>query len=503
MSHPETASPDQTYRDFLAGRWPARARLLALYAFPASFGFWFLDWVFTRALPQAPGALTLAAVRLPWTAVPVAGLLLRRRAPRGWVLPAFTMIGSVLWTWGNAWAWFRLGLGGTVVQALGLVLCFLCAAAFLPVTRAGRAGIFALFAAGAVAIDLAWPQARALSARLWTDAVVLLVVLAIAVIFEEFAAAQRRSFLLRHQLERSLAVLEASRAQLSVTASGVASSAEKLEGSAAELASRATATGNEGAAMTDASHRLAEGARALQDRSREHAATAASARRRAAAVRGVLDGIQAGVAEVERAVGVGEASLGQLRDRTEDVGGLVESTKDVAAQTHMLAVNAGLQASSAGEHGRAFAVIASEIRRLSNDSSESAARMASLLGDVRGRMDVLVQAMAGVRTRTARLSEGFREARATLEAIDGTVQALGDAMQANAGDADRQAAASLRVSESIERLAALLEAQTLVMSDVAGTSTSLAGHAAGLRRLLAGAPAPEPRRRRPRGTDGS
>lgn len=237
--------------------------------------------------------------------------------------------------------------------------------------------------------------------------------------------------------------------------------------------------------MTDASQRLAEGARALQERSREHAATAESARRRAAAVRGVLDGIEGGVGEVERAVAASEASFGQLRARAEDVGGFVESAQGLAAQTHMLALNAGLQAASAGEHGRAFAVIATEIRRLSNDSSSGAAEMARLVGDIRARQDALVDAMARVRARTAQLAEGFHEARATLEAIDGTVQALGDAMQANAGDADRQAEASLRVSESIRRMATLLEAQALVTADVAGTSTSLAGHAAGLRRLLA------------------
>jgi methyl-accepting chemotaxis protein len=426
------------------------------------------------------------------------GWLLQRRAARSPLLPAFAVVSSVVWTWGNAWSWFRVGLGGTVVQALGLVLCFLCAAAFLPVTRRGRAGIFALFGAGAVGLDLAWPQARSVPERLWTDLVVLGVVLAIAVIFEEFAAAQRRSFLLRSELERSLHALESSRARLGETASGVASSAERLEGSAAELASRAVATGEEGAAMTEASRRLAEGARALQDRSREHAATAEQARRRAAAVRGVLDGIQEGVAEVERAVVASEASFGQLRDRAEHVGSFVESTRDVAAQTPMLAVNAGLQASSAGEHGRAFAVIATEIRRLSTDSSASAAEMARVVHDLRARMDALVAAMVRVRSRTAQLAEGFREARATLEAIDGTVQALGDAMAANAGDADRQAEASLEVSESIRRLAALLDAQALVMADVTGTSTSLSGHAAGLRGLLA-APSPAPARRRGRG----
>jgi methyl-accepting chemotaxis protein len=499
MSTSHHPAPDRTYREFLASRWPSRTRLLALYAFPASFAFWLLDWAFTRSLPEPPGLVATAQVRLPWTLLPVLGFALHRLAPRSRILPIVVITGSVLWTWGNAWAWFRLGLGGSVVQALGLVLCFLCAAAFLPLTRLGRAGVFALFGAGAVALDLASPQARPVAARLWTDGVIFLVVLALGVIFEEFAAAQRRSFLLRRELERSLATLESSRAQVSATASGVASSAEQLEGSAAELASRAAATGDEGAQMTEASQRLAAGARALQDRSRQHAATAESARQRAAAVRGVLDALEAGVAEVERAVKGSEQSFAQLRDRAEDVGGFVESAQDVAAQTHMLALNAGLQAAGAGEHGRAFAVIAAEIRRLSLDSSAGAAEMARLVADIRARMDALLEAMARVRSRSAQLAEGFHEARATLEAIDGTVQALGDAMQANAMDADRQAEASLRVSASIERMAELLRAQALVTADVAGTSTSLAGHAAGLRRLLtgsAGAPAPaaSPRR---------
>jgi methyl-accepting chemotaxis protein len=497
MSDP---SRDEAYRQFLASRWPARLRLLALYAFPASFAFCALDWAFTRSFATPPPLAEVAAVRLPWTAIPLAGWLLQRYAPAARSLRTVTLAGSVAWTWANVWAWFALGLGGTVVQALGLVLCFLCAAAFLPVTRLARAGIFLLFGAGHLALDLAWAQGRTIGQRLWTDAVIFLVVVAIAVIFEEFAAAQRRSFLLRRELQRSLAALEGGRGRVSATASGVAASAEQLEQSAAELASRSAASVEEGESMATASRRLADGARALQERSRASAATADGARQRAAAVRGVLQRMEAGVGDIGRAVDATDATFGQLRARADDVGAFVESAQDVAAQTHMLALNAGLLAATAGEHGRAFAVIATEIRRLSQDSSQGAAAMARVVGDMRRELEALLGALAEVRTRTGRFAEGFHEARATLETIDGTVQALGDAMAANAGDADQQADASLRVSQSIQRMAALLQAQAQVTADVAGTSTALAGHAAGLRGLLAAA-APLPgERERPDGS---
>lgn len=65
------------------------------------------------------------------------------------------------------------------------------------------------------------------------------------------------------------------------------------------------------------------------------------------------------------------STLKMLNERTEDIRGIVKTIEDIASQTNLLALNAAIQAAHAGQYGRAFNVIADEIRKLANQSKES------------------------------------------------------------------------------------------------------------------------------------
>ena len=208
---PTAPARDATYRAFLRSRWPARTRLLALHAFVGSFAFVALDWIFTRRQAAPPTLGALALLRLPWISIPLAGELLRRRAP-GWRhLPLAVGALAVAWTWAAVGGYLAIGLEGSVLQALTLFACLVTTAALLPLTPAGRIGLFALMALGYVALDLAWPHAEPLGTRLADDLVVAAFAVIQVVVFQGFAAAQRRGVLLRHRLERAVAALAASR----------------------------------------------------------------------------------------------------------------------------------------------------------------------------------------------------------------------------------------------------------------------------------------------------
>jgi len=205
------AAPDPSYLAFLRSRWPDRARLLALYALGGSAVFMGLDWVFTRPLPSPPGPGEILLLRAPWMAIPLVGWLAQRLAPRWRLLPALVMAISLAWAWGNAAAYFALGLAGTVLQAIAVLMCLITSATFMPLTIRGRAAILTLMALGHVALDVAWPQAAPLGRRLWNDAIILAFAACITVVFENFAASQRRGLQLRRDLERSVAAQELAR----------------------------------------------------------------------------------------------------------------------------------------------------------------------------------------------------------------------------------------------------------------------------------------------------
>jgi signal transduction histidine kinase len=221
VSLARTERAGDEYRAFLRSRWASRGKLTCVYGIGGALAFFAFDLAFTDAGLQR--TLLVAAVRLPWIAIPVAGLFfLRAAAPGNRSVPAIVVCCSVVFTWGQDWAYHALGLGGTVAQALAVAACVVCAAAFFPVTWQGRAGVFALMMLGHVALDLAWPQPSPVSIRLLVDAALLVFVLVEGVVFENHARSLQRGLRLRRELEGSIAALVESRTRAAEAGAAVA-----------------------------------------------------------------------------------------------------------------------------------------------------------------------------------------------------------------------------------------------------------------------------------------
>ncbi|HET9517271.1 MAG TPA: methyl-accepting chemotaxis protein [Actinoplanes sp.] len=81
-----------------------------------------------------------------------------------------------------------------------------------------------------------------------------------------------------------------------------------------------------------------------------------------------------------------------LGEKSQQIGGVVELVSELAEQTNILAINATIEASGAGEWGRRFAVVAEEIRKLADRTAGSAKEIRELIEDVRGAVNTTVMA---------------------------------------------------------------------------------------------------------------
>ena len=72
----------------------------------------------------------------------------------------------------------------------------------------------------------------------------------------------------------------------------------------------------------------------------------------------------------------------ELSEHTQQIGDTVGIVEDIAEQTNMLALNAAVEAARAGEHGKGFSVVASEIRKLADESKQATTKITSLIKDI-------------------------------------------------------------------------------------------------------------------------
>jgi twitching motility protein PilJ len=175
----------------------------------------------------------------------------------------------------------------------------------------------------------------------------------------------------------------------------------------------------------------------------------------------------------------------RLGESSQEIGSIVELINDIAEQTNILALNAAIQAASAGEAGRGFAVVADEVQRLAERASNATKRIETLVQTIQSDTNEAVSSMEQTTSEVVAGAHLAEDAGTALGDIESVSNDLSDLIQNISQAANQQSSAATNISATMNVIQGITSQTSVGASQTAESIGNLAGLAADLRRSVA------------------
>lgn len=202
--------------------------------------------------------------------------------------------------------------------------------------------------------------------------------------------------------------------------------------------------------------------------------------------------------EIDLVVSTTSESMEELGKKSEQIGSITDAMKQIADQTSLLALNAAIEAARAGESGRGFTVVASEVRKLSEQSQRFAKDIQSLIHDMQRVSQRSIQSINRGADKSQEGIESILRTRVAFEDMKIKMNDMVTSIQDVIGQIEQQTNSSQRIIDSIlfvstltEKVsagaienAASVEQSFAIINDIRQNTDHLSNSAANLAQLI-------------------
>ena len=241
----------------------------------------------------------------------------------------------------------------------------------------------------------------------------------------------------------------------------------------AHHAAQATNVATAGEQMSASSGHIAENCSLAAEGSRHASEAAVSGAQVVDETIAVMHSIATRVKETARTV----ESLGK---RSEQIGQIVGTIQEIADQTNLLALNAAIEAARAGEQGRGFAVVADEVRKLSERTRKATSEISELIGAIQGETKGAVIAMETAVDEVAKGSDKAAESGQALASILEKINEVTLQIKQVSIAAEEQTAVTLDISNNMHQITEVVAQTSSGAKETTRAADELSALAGGL-----------------------